>query len=542
MSNRWLVVWLTLALLGCEAAPPVEAPPVDASVPPGSAAPSVALSPSAAPSVSASASRPPELPLPPAFTAYAAEVDRKCPFDEGDGSTAGMGRGQLDVADCQAKLMAVDAQKLAPSQRGALVDGDPNGPHAKNPGPTPSRWAETIDAACQVEGAQLWMHGGTRTAGTMEQNRAIGCLSGEDRALGFVMRSWVNARPEDVVAYVRSIASKRPPPKPRLAIWRRYAALARRTAPHKADPDCRLLCRWSDAEWIAFEHQIDRAESGARTVSVGLCAEWKELAAAFGSKAQCEEEMSSRWLPSSTGMDEGRGDEEDPKADTPADPPDLSLSPPADAAYDEATLALRRTWAKDASETKGAARYLQEVEDEIFAGSRKDLARWARRAGTWRDQFAVADEQASFMQVSSATAGWLTPPHPSIGATSRLLEGYLLRLLLTPNEKALRDHVSGRQAWGKAVAKNLETARAAFKKPCKPSGMRDCAGTTPRDFGKVAERIDWLLSEASTLGGQLCKASPELEKALGSECASLTTTYLLSFAKHAGDPEMLDGW
>ncbi len=535
--KRRVFSFMTLWLFGCDA-PADTAPLPQVSV--------VTSAVSAAPPPSASASgapvAAPALPLPASFTDYSAEVDAKCPFDERDASTTGMVMAQLAVADCQAGLMAVDAKKLAPSQRGALLDGDPNGPHAKAPGPTPSRWAETIDATCRVEGAQLWLHGGTLMAGTMERNRSVGCLSGEDRALGFIMRSWTKARPGDVVAYVRSIASERPAPEPRLAIWRRYAALSRRTAPHEAEPDCDLQCRWSDAEWIAFERDLDRAEAGALAVSTALCAEWKELAAGFGSKAQCESQMAAHWLPSSTGMDEGRGDEDDPKLDTLPDPIDRSLSPPADDAFDAATLPMRRSWAQDGSEAKSATRYLDQIEKEIMGSDRRDLARWTRRAATWRNQFAVADEQARFMSVSSATTGWLSPPRKDIAPTSRLLEGYLLRLIVTPSEKSLRAHVAARRDWGKAVEQNLEKARDAFRKPCKPGAMRDCAGTTPRDFRKVAERIDWLLTEALLLGSDLCKVAPEIQAALGDECPALTSKYLLSFAEHAGDPDMLDGW
>jgi hypothetical protein len=541
MWMRRLVACFALFQHGCDA-------PVDPPAPVETVSTSTATAPvTAAPTPSASASTipaaPAELPLPPSFSAYSAEVEAKCPFDDADGSTAGMVSAQLAVAACQAKLMDVDAKKLSPAQRGALLDGDPKGPHATAPGPTASRWARTIDAACNVEGAQLWVHGGTRTAGTMEHNRAVGCLSGEDHALGFVMRSWTNARPEDVVAYVRAFASRRPAPKPRITIWRRYAALARRTAPHKAEPSCRYQCRWSDAEWVVFERDLDRAEQGSKQVSTALCAEWKELAVAFGGAAACEDEMTSRWLPSSTGMDASeRGDENDPKADTSPDLVDLSLPPPADEAYDKATIAMRRAWAADGSEPKGAARYLEEVEEKILAGPRKDLARWTRQARTWRHRFAVADQQAGFMNVSSATESWLSPPYKGIAPTARLLEGYLLRLIVEPNPTALKAHIEARQAWGKAVETNLGKARDAFKKPCKPSGLRDCAGTTPRDFAKVAERIDSLLTEAVVLGGDLCKVAPELQAALGEACPALTSKYLFSFAEHAGDVEMLDGW
>ncbi len=81
-----------------------------------------------------------------------------------------------------------------------FVDADPAGPHARTPPPppsTPSLWAETIEAACNVEGGQTWLSGGTYMAGTMETLRGVGCLVGEDKALAFVMRSWANRRPHD---------------------------------------------------------------------------------------------------------------------------------------------------------------------------------------------------------------------------------------------------------------------------------------------------------------------------------------------------------
>jgi hypothetical protein len=550
MSLRIRLSFLTLSLANCDAPVETVAGPQDArlateaaltSSMPTSAVPSASAS-SPRPSVVAPTAKREPLPLPASFANYSAEVATKCPSGEGEESNAGMVASQIDAAQCQARLMAVDAKKLKPSQRASLLDGDPTGPHGKAPGPTPSRWAETVDAACNVEGAQLWMQGGSRTAGTMEHLRAVGCLSGEDQALGFIMRSWTKAAPQDVVAYVRAFATLRPAPAPRLALWRRYAGLARRTAPHKAEPDCRYMCRWSDAEWIAFERDLDRAEQGARAVSVGLCAEWSELAQAFGGVATCVQEMTSRWLPSSAGMDEGSGDEGDPQSDAQADPPSERLGPPADEGYDAALLALRRSWAIEGKEVAGAAQYLEQIEREVASGSRKDLARWVRRAATWRDRFAVADEQAQFLEVSSATAGWLSAPHKNIAPTSRLLEGYLLRLILAPKEQALREHVLARQAWGKAVESNLGKARDAFSKPCKPGGMRSCDGATSSSFKQVSERIAWLESEGAALGSELCAAAPELQTALGSDCPRLATRYLLAFAKYAGDPELLQEW
>ncbi len=470
--------------------------------------------------------------MPASYEQFAAEVDKQCPFDEADGSTAGLARAQISNADCQAKIMEADAQRLAPSQRAALL--------AETKGGTPSLFAVTADAACNVEGAQLWLYGGTMMAGTMEVQRALGCLFGQDRALAFVMRSWVRAAPADVVSYVRSVASSRPPPKPRLALWRRYAGLARHTAPHQADRDCRFQCRWSDADWIAFERDLDRSEQGATKLAQSLCAEWRELAAAFGGVQACEAEWSSHWLPSSAA---DSGEAEDPKPDAKADPPEVTLGPPPDQAYDEATLALRRTWAADDAEAAGAAAYLQAVAADVTSSTRPDLERWVKRAEVFRDGLAVADQAAQLMGVSSATAGWTSAPHKNIGATMRLLEGYLLRTILLGKEQDLAAHVRRREAWGLAVETNLGKARDAFKRPCKPAGLRSCEGVSKAGFAQVAARIDWLLTESRALGAALCDGAPELSRALGpSKCAALAGRHLLSFAKYAGDPAMLEDW
>jgi len=486
----------------------------------------------------------PRAPLtePPSFVAFRQEIDMKCPFDERDSSTAGMARAQIGVADCQAKIMNADAEKLTPAQRGALVDADPAGPHARTPPPppsTPSLWAETIEAACNVEGGQTWLSGGTYMAGTMETLRGVGCLVGEDKALAFVMRSWANRRPEAVVAYVRWHESQRPPARAHVARWRRYAELARKTAPMEAGRDCRFQCRWSDADWIAFQRDLDFSEQSSDKLAKALCLQWPELATAFGGKATCEEEMSARWLPSTTGSDDGSVSL---AADASADPPDASLGPPADPAFDRALLDTRRSWATQSGEAAGAARYLADAETALAASTFPELVRWSKRFATFRDRLAVADAQAQFMGVSSSTAGWLDDAHAPIGPTLRLLEGYLLRSVMSGAWQDLIGHIRARAAFGATVEAHLGKARDAFKRPCKSDGLRTCDGVTPQGFAKVAARLDWLLKESHALGEELCKATPRLRDELGRDCEKLTTHHLLSSAKYLGSASILEGW
>jgi hypothetical protein len=67
-------------------------------------------------------------------------------------------------------------------------------------------------------------------------------------------------------------------------------------------------------------------------------------------------------------------------------------------------------------------------------------------------------------------------------------------------------------------------------------------GFTQAGFKPVTERLTWLLTEGRALGSAFCDAAPELQTALGSECPSLTSNYLFSFAQSLGDTELLDGW
>ena len=91
-------------------------------------------------------------------------------------------------------------------------------------------------------------------------------------------------------------------------------------------------------------------------------------------------------------------------------------------------------------------------------------------------------------------------------------------------------------------ASNLVKVRDGLSEPCKPGVDRDCEGVSKNSRAAVSQRVAWLLTESTSLASELCVAAPELQAALGSDCALLTTRYLLAFAKNLGDPEILEGW
>jgi hypothetical protein len=474
------------------------------------------------------------------FAQFLADIASKCPFEGRDFSAAGRASAALGSADCKAKLMAADAERLAPAQRGALIDGDPQGPHARSSTATASLWTEVADARCRVESAQTWLTKSWLFEGsTVVAQGQIVCRSSANTSLAYFMRAWADQRPEDLVKFVRWRATLQPEPKARLARWREHAERSRKAAPLDASSDCRPPCRWSDAAWITLTRDLEHVERGATAIGVATCREWSALRSAFGGAADCERAISSHWLPSAPLLaDDGAvGDEV-----LEVDPAETTLGPPPDDAFDRATLTARRGWTVGEGELAGAAAYLDAAEAEVAAANRPELAAWVKRAATFRDRLAVADARAELMGVSSATAGWTAPPTPKNGPTMRLLEGFLLRSLVGGSVSDLAAHMRARNTFGSVVEKQLGEVGEAFKRPCKSDGLRTCDGMTPSGGAQVARRLAWLLGESRALGKRLCEASPELRGELGNECATIATRHLLSFAKHAGNPNLLDGW
>jgi hypothetical protein len=488
-----------------------------------------AISPLAAASASApssaSSGRPSPRPTPSSFARFAAEMEAACPYGSDDGSTRSMVDARITHANCQARRMTLDAGRLPISARGALLEADPK--HTRGSEATPSLWSNTIDAKCRIERAQIWLYDGTMTAGTMEPIHSVGCIARYDLDLAFLMRSWIERAPTQVVDYVRARASQRPPPRERLERWRRYAPLARRTAPHQAEPECTWsLCRWSDAHWIAFERDLDTVERNSTALARAICMEWAALGSGFGGQSLCEDEITAHWLPSDLLNDSA--EPTDPARDAVAPPPDLKLTPPADPIFDASTLAIRRAWARD-EEAAGAAAFLEMIRRDLDASRRPDLARWTQRAEVFRDRFAVADAAAQFIGVGTAS-DWVTNAKPKSGPTMRLLEGYLIQSILLGDEQRLAAHVRGREPWGRTVESQLERTRDAFEQPCRPDGPRACGSD------QVAARLAWLLRESRALGEALCEIAPEFTVAIGRpECPALAARHLLSFAKYLGE-------
>ena len=125
---------------------------------------------------------------------------------------------------------------------------------------------------------------------------------------------------------------------------------------------------------------------------------------------------------------------------------------------------------------------------------------------------------------------------PNEGPTARLLEGYLVELILRGATTDLTAHVRAREAWGLAVEKNLRAARVILEKPCVGT-VSFCGTPSPSTDAAARERIDGLLDAGPKLGASLCDAAPALSSALGAaDCARVATAYLFSMADKIGEP------
>src|SRR5262249_29725972 len=104
---------------------------------------------------------------------------------------------------------------------------------------------------------------------------------------------------------------------------------------------------------------------------------------------------------------------------------------------------------------------------------------------------------------------------------------------------ALAEHMEARAAWGAAVESGLGRVREHLRR-CTPAGTNGCSAATLPGRAAVARRIDTLLAHSKALGGELCRASPELQSALGNErCTDIASHYALSFAQRLGKPDLL---
>ncbi|NUP09927.1 MAG: hypothetical protein HOW73_28095 [Polyangiaceae bacterium] len=478
-----------------------------------------------------------QAPGPAAYARYEAEVDRKCPRRTDDGSTWGMVGTEIEYANCQATVIEEDQRKLSVAARAVLLDGDPSSSRGPVPDPVDSLWRRTVDAAANVEDAQEWVDGSLRVSGTMAHNVRAWRLVATDRTFGVVARARLEDRAADVVEIVVAQEKQRPLPAVRLAKWKRYAALARRTAPHRALPDPDIFVRkMNDADWIALERDIDASETGATKLAEGLCREWAALRAALPS---CETRLRILWLPSGSTVS---GDtSNDPAEDAQADPPDTGLAPPADEPYDSALVALRGA-CRLGEERKCIEDHVARVLSDPEIAALPGITSWRTRTKAFRERLCAADATSRFASFSHDTEGWLAAadPRSNCFATGALLESYLLGLAAkATNSNAITEHVSRRVDWGKRVRAQLETIAGQFAKPCEATPTATCDRSSPKQRSSVAGRLHEIIDQSETLAKELCTTTA-LAPTLGADCEGQLSAYLLSYAGELGKPDLLE--
>lgn len=271
--------------------------PTTSSVTASSVAPS-----SSAPAASASAVAPrpapiPPVPMPAAHQRFAEALDKKCAPEDSDGSTAGMAAAEAARGACIAKGIKVDAARLSADELAVLIDGDPRSPRGKSRDPRGSMWARATDAACRAAGFQQWTDGADKNLGSYEQVRVHACFGHADSDFAYLARTRLEKRAPDWAEYVQAVARSRPDPALAMKRWRRYAGLARRTAPHSLWGCRPMVCRRTDIEWIDHERDLEIVAEGAESLAKALCSSWPELGTAFGGEAACRERMAAHWLP-----------------------------------------------------------------------------------------------------------------------------------------------------------------------------------------------------------------------------------------------------
>ena len=505
--------------------------PTTSSVTASSVAPS-----SSAPAASASAAPPrpapiPPVPMPAAYQRFAEALDKKCAPEDSDGSTAGMAAAEAARDACIAKGIKVDAARLPIDELAVLLDGDPRSPRGKSRDPRGSVWTRTTDAACRAAGFQQWTDGADKNLGSYEQVRVHACFGHADSDFAYLARTRLEKRAPDWAEYVQAVARSRPDPALAMKRWRRHAGLARRTAPHSLWGCRPMVCRRTDIEWIEHERDLEIVAEGAESLAKALCSSWPELGTAFGGEAACRERMAAHWLPTATHMG---GELIDPPAeDAEAVAASQDLPPPADEAYDRATYAPRHRCPVDKQRTCAEEEHQKARSDPALV-KRAEVLAWDKKLGPLRDRLCTLDEAGEWLSVSNRAAPWLAPPMKSgvCRGTATLLTAHVLRLLAAGDLAGLEKHLSAREQWGLAVERGLDAVGTRF--------AASCEGEAPKDCAAVVKRVREIAPELAAAGALLCKASPELEKAMGEgTCARVAGRYLLSFAVSLGRSDLL---
>lgn len=481
----------------------------------------------------------------PGWNAYNAQVQRECPQKEGPGTTWGMVAATEALLNCHAKLIAKGMAKLPPPARGALLDGDRASPRALDPRPEGSLWASTIDALCRFQDARIWIHGDTLMAGSLEHNTIRWCIQAPQFRLGFLVEAWLANNPDDAARFAESESAAGREIRRVAPVWQRYAEKARKTAPHEAlarGPGADIW-RFSDADWLMLEADVDLGVRGSTKLAQALCAEWPALAQKMGGAAPCADKLALHMLATAWGdvnPERASPDPTDPNLGH--EPIDAWRRPPADDRYLDAVRALRLRCLRSDSPA-GCLRAERLAAEGVSALSqRAGFANFSQRM----DAF-VADLCAT----DAAQYGWRwndkangpdvsgIEPDGDCLATADLLRTYAMWTLALSRDQEFMQHVRARQDWGRRVETSLSAMVTPLEQPCPtsppaPTGPFPPTKCSPTSRGTAARRLRATAGSARDLAVEMCGLFPELATDFApGDCVNAVRLYWLSYAGKA---------
>lgn len=531
MTRRSLGLSLLLLVVACgPGARPSErtAETTTASSPAASTAP-----PEQAPQgVGTASPAPPEPTLPASYRAFLDDRAARCPRREKDTSTAGMVAAVVAETRCVEQVTLRDLARLPPRDVAALLEGDPASGRGRRSTLDGTAWKSSTREVCEFHDTQQAVHGSMWMWGTMFAISRAECVLNRHLALGYLVQARIEDRAADVASLLTRLPGGRPDIDETLARWRRYAAVARRTAPHGHGRGGNTY-RLGDAGWIRLERDLDRLESSAITLAGGPCAIWSGLVTAVGGEQRCRALLRLWYLPVL------EGDESDrilaPDRDAVPEPPDPALPPPADDAYDAATYALRRRCNGEIS----ACTAKELADARAGVASRPQVVAWAAHVAAFRDRLCSMDLAAGGYSDSASPDPWLRKETNCDWGSGVLLTAYVLRQLAAGDTRALVDHMKNRTRWGRAVLSGLESMQEYFQGPCVPGRYHGCPGRSEALRPRAALAIEAVIAQGKALGDELCRTAPEIDVALGSTCKSVVAAYVFSFSDELGRSDLL---
>jgi hypothetical protein len=448
---------------------------------------------------------------PATYLAYVAEVERRCKPKEPQMSTWGMVRDTEEYLGCHAAMLTASMANL---------DADAASPRGARPDPAGALRTRTVDAVCRFQAARLWDHGGTSMAGEQCHNQNAWCLEGPDLGLGFLVHAWVSGDARAAADHVRARAAGGRQVRGALPVWKRYATVARTTAPFAAltNPACPMMTRLVDADWIALERDLALVDDGPPRLAAALCGAWPELAGALGGPAACARALAAYEI-SFAAVDASSND---PVVTQTPDPPAADLPPPADADLLAEIRPLRERCDGGSSCLADARRAEAKSAGLPFADR---MDRWAGEVCSLPGLFDALGLAGDTYHPSLARGG----PDGRCTSTASLLQVYALRRLAAGGAAAFAAHLHGRTAWGQSVKDDVEEALRLLRAPC-PERKGACSAGTPAERAKAADRLRRLLADAPPLAAEMC-ASGGLAAALGGSapCAEEAERWLFSF-------------